>query len=117
MTLPTEPAPLEKMSTMEMVSRIHRAFNAAEEERMRRHSELEKMLMALEAKMDTAFVGADYNRHKTDHDTIHEAARDAKQLKKDLWARSITGLWMAFWGLVGAGLFVLLKINIGAGTK
>jgi hypothetical protein len=111
MSLPTDPVPLEKLSTLEMVHRIHRAFNVAQEEQERRNHELEKMIMALEAKVDGAFPGADYNKHKQDHDDIHELQRDAKQLKKDIWTRSITGLWLGFWALVLAALMYFFNIR------
>jgi len=104
MTLPTEPAPLEKMSTLEMVHRIHREINA-----------LQRSVTELELRVESAFPGADFNRHRTDHEAIHEAEHDAKQLKKDLWTRSVTGAWVGFWSLVIAGLMLLFNVKIGGG--
>lgn len=84
MSLPTEPSPLEtKLSTQELIYRLHRKFN-----------ELEHSMHEFHALFDTAFPGADLNRHRADHEEIHEKNVDRRRLWATLRAQAMAGLMM-----------------------
>lgn len=82
--LPTDPGPLEtKLSTQEMIYRIHRKLN-----------QLEHEMHSVHALVDTAFPGADYNKHRTDHEVIHERNIERRRLFSNLKSQAIAGLMM-----------------------
>ena len=84
MALPTEPSPLEtKLSTQELIYRIHRKLN-----------ELEHSMHEFHALLDTAFPGADLNRHRTDHEEIHEKNIERRRLWSNLRSQALAGVMM-----------------------
>lgn len=82
--LPTEPAPLEtKMSTQELIYRIHRKIN-----------ELERTMHEFHSLVDTAFPGADFNKHRDDHEKIRETEVERRRLFSNLRTQALEGLMM-----------------------
>lgn len=103
MPLPTEPAPLEtKMSTQELIYRIHRKIN-----------DLERTMHEFHALVDTAFPGADFNKHRGDHERIHEKEVERRRLWSNLKTQALAGVMMfaagAFVSVVGFAVVSYIK--------
>ena len=107
MPLPTDNAPLEPtMSTRDLVNRVHRAIN-----------QLEISIQRLEARMESAFPGADLNKHKADHDVIHEREQERKMLYRAIKEKSLVGVFLAVGAFVFAAVVAFTINYVRSGGK
>jgi hypothetical protein len=105
--LPTDNSPLEHaQTTRDMVNRIHRAINA-----------LEHDIALLESRMESAYPGADLNKHRLDHERIHEREQEFKMLFRSIKEKSIVGVFLAVGAFVFAAVVAFTINYVKSGGK
>ena len=105
--LPTDNSPLEtSLTTRDLVNRIHRAIN-----------KLEHDIALLEASMESAYPGADLNRHRSDHDRIHERELENKMLLRAIKEKSLVGIFLAVGAFVFAAVVAFMVTFFRSGWK
>jgi len=75
---------------------------------------LRQDMYKLAALVDSAFVGADYNAHRSDHIEIIERRIERRRFWSNLRAQSIAGALMAVGGALAGWLAYLVSVLMGA---
>ena len=102
MNLPTDRSLFDqKLSTSELLARIHAEIN-----------KLHTMVYDLEARVDTAFPGADLQRHRTDHERMYDDEQNTRSMWHNLRDKSLFGLVIFL--LVVAGVVLWQAFKFGA---
>jgi hypothetical protein len=93
-------ARVNKTSSVDLLHEYHKKLH-----------DLERIHLEFAARMDSAFPGADLNRHREDHDELLQSRLESERVWKDMKTRVLSGIVLAFVAvLTFLGLHSILTI-------